>query len=113
MTILFRYKHPNPKQMFTCLHLNPKQMCHPDRSEAQWRDLQFREPLLEMFSTQCSGPAVPPTNPLLKLIPKVLVINVVVVLHLRRFHKRAQKPWALFDVASQQRIGPLSGMEIL
>jgi hypothetical protein len=24
-------------------------LCHPDRSEAQWRDLQFREPLLEMF----------------------------------------------------------------
>jgi hypothetical protein len=26
-------------------------LCHPDRSEAQWRDLQFRGPFLEMFST--------------------------------------------------------------
>ena len=25
-------------------------LCHPDRSVAQWRDLQFRGPLLEMFS---------------------------------------------------------------
>jgi hypothetical protein len=24
-------------------------LCHPDRSVAQWRDLQFRGPLLEMF----------------------------------------------------------------
>jgi hypothetical protein len=24
-------------------------LCHPDRSEAKWRDLQFRGPLLEMF----------------------------------------------------------------
>src|ERR1700679_4026091 len=24
-------------------------LCHPDRSGAQWRDLQFYEPLLEMF----------------------------------------------------------------
>jgi hypothetical protein len=26
-------------------------LCHPDRSVAQWRDLQFYGPLLEMFST--------------------------------------------------------------
>ena len=26
-------------------------LCHPDRSVAQWRDLQFNGPLLEMFST--------------------------------------------------------------
>jgi hypothetical protein len=26
-----------------------KQRCHPDRSVAKWRDLQFRGPLLEMF----------------------------------------------------------------
>jgi hypothetical protein len=25
-------------------------LCHPDRSVAEWRDLQFRGPLLEMFS---------------------------------------------------------------
>jgi hypothetical protein len=25
-------------------------LCHPDRSEAQWRDLQFYGPLMEMFS---------------------------------------------------------------
>jgi hypothetical protein len=24
-------------------------LCHPDRSVAKWRDLQFRGPLLEMF----------------------------------------------------------------
>jgi hypothetical protein len=24
-------------------------LCHPDRSEAEWRDLQFSEPVLEMF----------------------------------------------------------------
>jgi hypothetical protein len=24
-------------------------LCHPDRSEAQWRDLQFNGPLVEMF----------------------------------------------------------------
>ena len=24
-------------------------LCHPDRSEAQWRDLQFYGPVLEMF----------------------------------------------------------------
>jgi hypothetical protein len=29
---------------------NPS-LCHPDRSVAKWRDLQFRGPLLEMFST--------------------------------------------------------------
>ena len=29
-----------PKQMFR--HpINPQQKCHPDRSEAQWRDLLF------------------------------------------------------------------------
>jgi hypothetical protein len=40
----------------------PKQKCHPacpglpwDRSEAKWRDLQFRGPLLEMSSTDRSG----------------------------------------------------------
>jgi hypothetical protein len=27
-------------------------LCHPDRSEAKWRDLQFRGPILEMFSTE-------------------------------------------------------------
>jgi hypothetical protein len=26
-----------------------KQNCHPDRSVAKWRDLQFSGPLLEMF----------------------------------------------------------------
>src|SRR3984885_14517494 len=30
-------------------------LCHPDRSEAQWRDLQFRGPLLEMFSRNRSS----------------------------------------------------------
>jgi hypothetical protein len=30
-------------------------LCHPDRSVAQWRDLQFRGPLLEMFSTLTIG----------------------------------------------------------
>jgi hypothetical protein len=24
-------------------------LCHPDRSAAQWRDLQFYGPILEMF----------------------------------------------------------------
>jgi acyl-CoA thioesterase I len=27
-------------------------LCHPDRSVAKWRDLQFREPLVEMFFSQ-------------------------------------------------------------
>jgi hypothetical protein len=30
-------------------------LCHPDRSVAKWRDLQFYGPLLEMFSTERSG----------------------------------------------------------
>jgi len=41
MTLLFRYQKSNRKQM-----------CHPDRSVAERRDLQFRGPLLEMFSDQ-------------------------------------------------------------
>jgi len=28
-------------------------LCHPDRSEAQWRDLQFSGLLVEMFFTLC------------------------------------------------------------
>jgi hypothetical protein len=33
--------------------------CHPDRSEAKWRDLQFCGPLLEMFfdRTGVQGPS--------------------------------------------------------
>ena len=27
-------------------------LCHPDRSVAQWRDLQFSGPLVEMFFRQ-------------------------------------------------------------
>jgi hypothetical protein len=35
-------------------------LCHPDRSVAQWRDLQFCGPLLEMFFDRnlVQGPAV-------------------------------------------------------
>jgi hypothetical protein len=29
-------------------------LCHPDRSEAEGRDLQFRGPFLEMFSSVLS-----------------------------------------------------------
>ena len=59
------------------------------------------------------------TPNLLKLIPKVLVINIVVILHFRRLHKRAQQPRApirgspfqisisLFDVGPEQRVIPL------
>ena len=34
-------------------------LCHPDRSEAKWRDLQFCGPLLEMFfdRTGVQGPS--------------------------------------------------------
>src|ERR1700729_3473249 len=92
----------------------------PKRSEVEGSAVP-QTPPGDVFR-QSLGPAVPPT---LKHIPKVLVIDVVVVLHLRRFHKRAQQPWApirgrllqirvsLFDVASQQRIGPLRSMEVL
>src|SRR5580704_4806814 len=42
-------------------------LCHPDRSGAKWRDLQFSGPLLEMFferANRSRGPAFPPsTNP--------------------------------------------------
>jgi hypothetical protein len=29
-------------------------LCHPDRSVAKWRDLQFRGPLMEMVTTEPS-----------------------------------------------------------
>jgi hypothetical protein len=41
MTLLFRYQPPNPKQTLQVSTLNPQQKGHPDRSEAQWRDLLF------------------------------------------------------------------------
>ena len=37
--------------------------CHPDRSAAQWRDLRFGGPFLEMFfDSAVEGPAVQPAH---------------------------------------------------
>jgi hypothetical protein len=41
--------HPSALPSSPSQSSKPKQRCHPDRSVAQWRDLQFCRPLLEMF----------------------------------------------------------------
>jgi hypothetical protein len=37
------------KKLLLLVLVNYKQRCHPDRSVAKWRDLQFSGPLLELF----------------------------------------------------------------
>jgi hypothetical protein len=37
--------------------------CHPDRSAAEWRDLQFNGPLMEMFSPLKGDGNGPPKQP--------------------------------------------------
>jgi hypothetical protein len=44
--------------------------CHPDRSEAQWRDLQFSGHLVEMFFTLCRPSPERPLDPVEKTFPR-------------------------------------------
>src|ERR1700742_3373835 len=59
--------------------LDPKQNCHPDRSEAQWRDLRFLSPALTLGA---------PFKPFFGLSGKPLLSRQMSSLDADRKHRR-------------------------